>query len=169
MVVRDFSRVLPPSFFCAGLKFRFVCFLFFGGSSCDVCRDHQVMGNRYLEIFQGKRSDYYAAIASVSNIPSIGRFVCPFILFTFSSSWRYTAFFGGGGWTDYYLSATASHARCRWLVVGRAGRQFDRGERGSRRRDRPRGGGRLSGCLGGPGPIGRGLGHVGGLEKARRW
>jgi len=27
-------------------------------------RDHQNMGNRYLEIFQGKRSDYYAAIAS---------------------------------------------------------------------------------------------------------
>lgn len=31
-------------------------------------RDHQNMGNRYLEIFQGKRSDYYAAIASVSLI-----------------------------------------------------------------------------------------------------
>ncbi len=27
-------------------------------------RDRQNMGNRYLEIFQGKRSDYYAAIAS---------------------------------------------------------------------------------------------------------
>lgn len=27
-------------------------------------RDHQNMGSRYLEIFQGKRSDYYAAIAS---------------------------------------------------------------------------------------------------------
>lgn len=27
-------------------------------------RDQQNMGNRYLEIFQGKRSDYYAAIAS---------------------------------------------------------------------------------------------------------
>lgn len=27
-------------------------------------RDHQNMGNRYLEIFQGKRSDYYVAIVS---------------------------------------------------------------------------------------------------------
>lgn len=30
-------------------------------------RDHQNMGNRYLEIFQGKRSDYYAAIATQHN------------------------------------------------------------------------------------------------------
>jgi hypothetical protein len=25
------------------------------------------MGNRYLEVFQGKRSEYYAAVASVSH------------------------------------------------------------------------------------------------------
>lgn len=30
-------------------------------------RDHQNMGNRYLEIFRGQRSDYYAAIASQQN------------------------------------------------------------------------------------------------------
>ena len=30
-------------------------------------RDHQIMGNRYLEIFQGKRVDYYAAIATNYN------------------------------------------------------------------------------------------------------
>jgi len=35
------------------------CNLVFGNQ-----RDHQNMGNRYLEIFQGKRSDYYAAIVS---------------------------------------------------------------------------------------------------------
>jgi len=29
-------------------------------------RDRQNMGNRYLEVFQGKRSEYYEAIASVS-------------------------------------------------------------------------------------------------------
>ena len=28
-------------------------------------RDHQNMGRRYIEVFQGKRSDYYAAIALV--------------------------------------------------------------------------------------------------------
>jgi hypothetical protein len=30
-------------------------------------RDRQNMGNRYLEVFQGKRAEYYAAIASVSS------------------------------------------------------------------------------------------------------
>lgn len=30
-------------------------------------RDRQNMGSRYLEVFQGKRADYYAAIASVST------------------------------------------------------------------------------------------------------
>jgi hypothetical protein len=29
-------------------------------------RDQQSMGNRYLEVFHGKRSEYYAAVASVS-------------------------------------------------------------------------------------------------------
>ena len=32
----------------------------------DFQRDRQNMGSRYLEVFQGKRADYYAAIASVS-------------------------------------------------------------------------------------------------------
>eukprot|EP00580_Thalassiosira_gravida_P007088 CAMPEP_0201638250 /NCGR_PEP_ID=MMETSP0493-20130528/16102_1 /ASSEMBLY_ACC=CAM_ASM_000838 /TAXON_ID=420259 /ORGANISM="Thalassiosira gravida, Strain GMp14c1" /LENGTH=459 /DNA_ID=CAMNT_0048111219 /DNA_START=10 /DNA_END=1389 /DNA_ORIENTATION=- len=31
-------------------------------------RDHQSMGNHYLEIFQGKRTDYYAAIASQHHL-----------------------------------------------------------------------------------------------------
>jgi hypothetical protein len=30
-------------------------------------RDRQSMGNRYLEVFQGKRAEYYGAIASVST------------------------------------------------------------------------------------------------------
>lgn len=29
-------------------------------------RNQQSMGNRYLEVFEGKRSEYYAAVASVS-------------------------------------------------------------------------------------------------------
>lgn len=33
----------------------------------SFCRDRQNMGNRYLEVFQGKRAEYYAAIASVSS------------------------------------------------------------------------------------------------------
>jgi hypothetical protein len=37
------------------------------GRNTNYTRDHQNMGNRYLEIFQGKRSDYYAAISSVSR------------------------------------------------------------------------------------------------------
>lgn len=40
--------------------------------TCEDCclnfyRDQQSMGNRYLEVFQGKRSEYYAAVASVSH------------------------------------------------------------------------------------------------------
>ena len=34
-------------------------------------RDRQNMGHRYIEVFQGKRSDYYAAIASVSEIDDV--------------------------------------------------------------------------------------------------
>ena len=88
------------------------------------------MGNRYLEIFQGKRSDYYAAIASVSNIPSIGRFVCPFILFTFSSSWRYTAFFwGGDGRTTTYQQQHHMHAAGGSSLAGQVGNSI--GEKGA--------------------------------------
>ena len=88
------------------------------------------MGNRYLEIFQGKRSDYYAAIASVSNIPSIGRFVCPFILFTFSSSWRYTAFFwGGDGRSTTYQQQHHMHAAGGSSLAGQVGNSI--GEKGA--------------------------------------
>ena len=35
-------------------------------------RNHQSMGDRYLEVFQGQRSDYYAAISSVSSDWTLG-------------------------------------------------------------------------------------------------
>ena len=36
-----------------------------------------MMGNKIIEVFQGKRSDYYAAIASVSLSESLTRIEIP--------------------------------------------------------------------------------------------
>jgi len=36
------------------------------------------MGNRYLEVFEGKRSEYYAAVASVSSSFCLIRRSCKF-------------------------------------------------------------------------------------------
>ncbi len=63
------------------------------------------MGNRYLEIFQGKRSDYYAAIASVSSI-NLALFC---LFFIFSS--HEIALFG----------LSSSIITCMMLVVRRLG------------------------------------------------
>lgn len=70
-------------------------------------RNQQSMGNRYLEVFEGKRSEYYAAVASVSSSFSLILKSCKFSAKTdTNSSYNHSNIITGMALVGVYWATT---------------------------------------------------------------